>query len=81
MPRMDGTGPMGAGPMTGRGMGLCGQSETTHIPRYESAFASSSGAGYSPRIGGGRGSGRGSGAGPGRNRGRRKGLPFFNRRP
>ena len=24
MPRMDGTGPMGAGPMTGRGLGPCG---------------------------------------------------------
>lgn len=24
MPRMDGTGPMGAGPMTGRGLGICG---------------------------------------------------------
>ncbi len=25
MPNMDGTGPNGAGPMTGRGMGPCGQ--------------------------------------------------------
>ena len=25
MPRFDGTGPMGAGPMTGRGMGPCGR--------------------------------------------------------
>ena len=24
MPRLDGTGPMGQGPMTGRGMGNCG---------------------------------------------------------
>jgi Family of unknown function (DUF5320) len=24
MPRLDGTGPQGAGPMTGRGMGYCG---------------------------------------------------------
>lgn len=24
MPRLDGTGPMGAGPMTGRGFGSCG---------------------------------------------------------
>ncbi|MDD3386749.1 MAG: DUF5320 domain-containing protein [Candidatus Pacebacteria bacterium] len=25
MPRFDGTGPMGAGPMTGRGFGCCGR--------------------------------------------------------
>ncbi|MEM2916545.1 MAG: DUF5320 domain-containing protein [Candidatus Woesearchaeota archaeon] len=25
MPGFDGTGPMGLGPMTGRGMGLCGR--------------------------------------------------------
>jgi hypothetical protein len=25
MPRMDGTGPLGKGPMTGRGMGKCDQ--------------------------------------------------------
>ena len=24
MPRLDGTGPMGQGPMTGRGLGFCG---------------------------------------------------------
>lgn len=27
MPRMDGTGPMGAGTMTGRGLGLCTNNE------------------------------------------------------
>lgn len=25
MPKFDGTGPLGQGPMTGRGMGLCGR--------------------------------------------------------
>jgi len=27
MPRFDGTGPMGQGPMTGRGLGPCGQGQ------------------------------------------------------
>jgi hypothetical protein len=47
MPRGDGTGPMGQGPMTGRGMGYC---------------AGYSGPGYmSPGPGMGRGMGRGMG--------------------
>lgn len=31
MPRRDGTGPMGAGPMTGRGMGLCNTNRTARL--------------------------------------------------
>jgi len=30
MPGRDGTGPLGTGPMTGRGMGYCGHSLRTH---------------------------------------------------
>jgi predicted esterase len=33
MPGLDGTGPQGVGPMTGRGMGLCG-SERQTMPMY-----------------------------------------------
>jgi len=54
MPRGNGTGPMGAGPMTGRGAGYCAEFAT---PR----FANQAGYGYL-----GRGMGRGAG---GRGRG------------
>lgn len=30
MPRGDGTGPLGMGPMTGRGMGVCGTSNANY---------------------------------------------------
>lgn len=32
MPRMDGTGPFGQGPMTGRGMGRCGGMRGMNAP-------------------------------------------------
>ena len=51
MPRMDGTGPMGLGPMTGRGLGPCGNGG-------RNGFA---GRGF----GGGRGRGFGMGLGLG----------------
>ncbi|MFC1714095.1 DUF5320 domain-containing protein [Candidatus Poribacteria bacterium] len=54
MPRGDKTGPEGAGPMTGRGMGSC----------------SGSGTPGSVKQGTGRGAGRRSGSGRGRRSGR-----------
>ena len=49
MPRGDGTGPMGMGPMTGRGAGICAGYAT---PGYANQ------AGYGCGLGGGRGCGR-----------------------
>lgn len=49
MPGMDGTGPVGAGPMTGRGLGAC----------------TGRGAGWGYGLGRGRGFGRGFGPGRG----------------
>lgn len=48
MPRGDGTGPMGMGPVTGRGAGYC---TGYAIP----GFANYEGAGFGRRMGGGRG--------------------------
>jgi hypothetical protein len=53
MPRGDGTGPMGLGPMTGRGMGYCAEYVT---PGFTNQMP-------------GRGMGRGRGMGFGRGRG------------
>lgn len=51
MPRGDGTGPMGAGPMTGRGAGYCGGFS---VPGYMNRFPGAGRAGF----GYGRGFGR-----------------------
>lgn len=70
MPRGDGTGPMGSGPMTGRGLGYCAG--------YPAAgnMNPAGGRGYSGR---GRGSG-GRGAGRGRrNRYYATGIPGWSR--
>jgi len=78
MPRMDGTGPAGQGPMTGRGQGSCGTSGPT-TPQVATQQSSSwlgrllqgamSGFGvYGVRRGGGRGMGGGRGQGRGRGR-------------
>jgi hypothetical protein len=69
MPRGDRTGPMGSGPMTGRGMGYCGGSTG---PGFISP-----GPGYGFGRGGGFGRGFGRGFGPGRGRGWRH--PGFGR--
>jgi hypothetical protein len=55
MPRGDGTGPNGAGPMTGRGMGYCSG--------YNSPGFANAGPGYGRGIGYGRGRGMGYGRG------------------
>lgn len=66
MPRGDGTGPMGAGPMTGRGMGLC--------TGYHSGGFANSGLGF---FGAGRG-GRPYGGGRGMAWGGGRGMGFRN---
>ena len=39
MPRFDGTGPLGQGPMTGRGMGFCALKESQSNPAQIEGFA------------------------------------------
>ena len=65
MPRKDGTGPNGMGPMTGRGYGPCAGDD---VPGYEYGRGRGGGFGY-------RGGGRGRGFGGGFGRGNR----FFDR--
>lgn len=65
MPGFNQTGPQGAGPMTGRGQGGCGNRNMT-----EAGAGTGYGAGYGGRgcgrgFGGGRGMGRGIGRGSG----------------
>ena len=57
MPRRDGTGPMGAGSMTGRGLGLCTGANTV---KYGAGIGMGLGLGLACRRGFGRGFGRGS---------------------
>ena len=61
MPRGDRTGPMGAGPMTGRGAGYCAGYS---VPGYMNSVPSRGwGVGYGAGWGRGRGWGRGFGRG------------------
>ena len=78
MPRMDGTGPAGQGPVTGRGLGPCGtsgvntpqaasQQSSSWLGRLVQGALSGFGLGTSGvRRGGGRGMGGGRGQGKGR---------------
>ncbi len=66
MPGGDRTGPMGAGPMTGRGMGNC---TGVGAVRYGAGRGMGAGFGYVCRRGNGRGFGRGYGFGRGFGRG------------
>ena len=69
MPRFDGTGPRGMGPLTGRGMGFCAvpvsETPTGYIPAYRPAPVYGYGYPSRPRFfcagRGGRGRGRGRG--------------------
>lgn len=75
MPRMDGTGPVGAGAMTGRGLGRCdsenvAEARTTPIRRYGMGYMRGCGRGFA------RGAGRGMGLGLGRGMGRGMGRGF-----
>lgn len=56
MPMKDGTGPMGAGPMTGRGLGSCTGSKAV---KYGAGLGLGLGLGLACRRGFGRGFGRG----------------------
>jgi hypothetical protein len=60
MPRRDGTGPMGAGPMTGRGLGAC---TGVNAARYGAGLAMGIGLGLACRRGFRGGFGRGFGRG------------------
>ena len=77
MPRGDGTGPGGMGPMTGRAVGYCAGYPT---PGFMNT--------YGGRMGGGFGGGRGRGMGFGRGMGRwgypgvvPYGVPFYGAEP
>ena len=73
MPRFNGTGPRGEGPMTGGGFGNCGSAGTFRRP-YGGRDSSNWGPGYGRGFGRGRSSGRrrgfGRGFGPWCGRGR-----------
>lgn len=56
MPGRDGTGPMGAGPMTGRGLGIC---KGANAVKYGAGLGLGIGLGLACRRGFGRGFGRG----------------------
>jgi hypothetical protein len=56
MPRRDGTGPMGVGSMTGRGLGLC---TGANAVKYGAGLGMGLGLGLACRRGFGRGFGRG----------------------
>jgi hypothetical protein len=75
MPGFDRTGPMGQGPMTGGGRGVCNPANTAGAGAYPYPARPTYGAGrprWGLRLGrgGGRGGGRGFGRGGGRGRGR-----------
>ena len=69
MPFGDGTGPMGLGPMTGRGVGFCvgfgRPGFTSPMPRYSQPYGYAHLAPVWPRWGRGFGRGRGRGFGRG----------------
>ena len=77
MPRFDGTGPAGMGPMTGWGRGICNPSQTAYgpAPAWGPGYR---GSGYGQGFGRGRGFGpdRGFGRGQGFGRGRGYGRGF-----
>ena len=71
MPRGDGTGPMGMGPMTGRAAGFCAG---YGMPGYMNPVA---GRGFGMGFGRGRGFGGGGGRGWGRGWGMPYGVPAY----
>ena len=73
MPRRDGTGPMGLGTMTGRGLGVC---SGINAVRYGGGYGAGSGLGLGLGSGLGLGLGLGLGSGLGCRRGFGRG---FNR--
>jgi hypothetical protein len=63
MPRLDRSGPMGAGPMTGGRRGLCGAGGTAYVPHAHGGFDYGEGFGSGRGFGPGRGRGHGLGRG------------------
>ena len=70
MPGFDGTGPMGAGPMTGGGRGYCNPAGAVFRRPFGEGFW------YGRGFGRGRGFGAGFGAGYGRGRGYGRGFGY-----
>lgn len=76
MPRMDGTGPAGAGSMTGRGFSPCGSGEGVPAEKfYGHGLGYPMGARFDRGMGCGRGMGFGRGFGPGKGYLRNTGAP------
>ena len=71
MPGFDGTGPMGAGPMTGGRRGFCNAASIGYVPQPASGY------GYGRGLGLGRGFRRGFGPGIGLGRGYAWGTPVY----
>ena len=78
MPRFDGTGPAGVGPMTGRGRGVCNSDDTGYGVANVRSNVRGRGPinGYTPGFRQGRGLGRGRGPGQGAGFGRRCSYPM-----
>jgi len=51
MPGFDGRGPMGSGPLTGRGRGRCGNADVVYGRRFFGNRGQSPGMGYGPGFG------------------------------
>lgn len=77
MPRLDGTGPRGEGPMTGWGMGYCVVSAAPERRIGMWRGGGGYGRGYGRGRGFGRGYGRGRGFGPGLGYGYRQGPAYY----
>lgn len=66
MPGFDGTGPIGAGPMTGGARGLCNQANAGYNPRFTEGYGYGRALGLRRGFRGGFGPNRGWGRGLGR---------------
>lgn len=73
MPRRDGSGPMGAGAMTGRGLGFC-EGADNNVAGEGRGLGLGRGMGFGRGLGAGRGYGMACRAGRGRARGFGRGL-------
>ena len=51
MPGLDGTGPRGEGPLTGRGLGRCINKESLKMPIFVNRFWFARGRGFGRRLG------------------------------
>jgi hypothetical protein len=71
MPRGDGTGPQGQGPMTGRGRGKCNPKDRASVSSEQGGMGLGRKLGRSRRQGPGRGADRSAGRGGRQGQGRR----------